>query len=34
MDNIVAYEKFGWEKILQLIDKMSFVKKEYMPNFD
>jgi len=34
MDNIVAYEKFEWEKILQLIDKMSFAKKEYMANFD
>lgn len=34
MDNIVAYEKFEWEKILQLIDKMSFAKKEYMANFN
>lgn len=34
MDNIVAYDKFEWEKILQLVDKMSSVKKEYMANFN
>lgn len=34
MDNIMAYDNFEWEKILQLIDKMSFVHKEYMANFD
>ncbi len=34
MENFLAYDKFEWEKIFQLINKMYFAKKEYIANFD